>query len=102
MPLDISIVIPLYNEEESLPELVAWIDNVCSEHKYSYEVVLVDDGSRDNSWEVIKQLSIQYPAIKAIKFQRNYGKSPALYEGFKVASGNVVFTMDADLQDSPD
>ncbi len=100
--LDISIVIPLYNEEESLPELVEWIDHVCREHKYVYEVVMIDDGSRDNSWEVVKQLSAKYPAIKAIKFQRNYGKSPALYEGFKAASGKVVITMDADLQDSPD
>jgi glycosyltransferase involved in cell wall biosynthesis len=100
--LDISIVIPLYNEEESLPELIAWIDRVCNEHKFSYEVVMIDDGSKDNSWSVIQQLSAQYPAIKAIRFQRNYGKSPALYEGFKAASGNVVITMDADLQDSPD
>ncbi|MCD6013510.1 MAG: glycosyltransferase family 2 protein [Flavipsychrobacter sp.] len=100
--LDISIVIPLYNEEESLPELVEWIDRVCTEHKYAYEVVMIDDGSRDNSWEVVKQLAAKYPAIKAIKFQRNYGKSPALYEGFKAASGKVVITMDADLQDSPD
>lgn len=99
---DISIVIPLYNEEESLPELAAWIDRVCVEHKFSYEVIMVDDGSRDNSWEVVKELSAKNPAIKAIRFQRNYGKSPALYEGFKAASGNVVITMDADLQDSPD
>ncbi len=102
MPTDISIVIPLYNEEESLPELVAWIERVCTEHKFSHEVILVDDGSKDGSWDVVKQLSAQYPAVKAIKFQRNYGKSPALYEGFKAATGNVVFTMDADLQDSPD
>ena len=102
MTPDISIVIPLYNEEESLPELVAWIERVCSENKFSHEVVMIDDGSTDNSWEVIKGLSAQYPAIKAIKFQRNYGKSPALYEGFKAAEGNVVITMDADLQDSPD
>jgi len=102
MTPDISIVIPLYNEEESLPELVAWIERVCSENKFSHEVVMIDDGSTDSSWEVIKGLSAQYPAIKAIKFQRNYGKSPALYEGFKAAEGNVVITMDADLQDSPD
>jgi glycosyltransferase involved in cell wall biosynthesis len=102
MTPDISIVIPLYNEEESLPELVAWIERVCAENKFSHEVVMVDDGSTDSSWEVIKGLSAQYPAIKAIKFQRNYGKSPALYEGFKAAEGNVVITMDADLQDSPD
>src|SRR4051812_36053070 len=101
MSLDISIVIPLYNEEESLPELVAWIDRVCNEHKFSYEVIMIDDGSKDSSWEVIQQLSVQFPAVKAIRFQRNYGKSPALYEGFKAASGNVVITMDADLQDSP-
>ncbi len=100
--LDISIVIPLYNEEESLPELAAWIDRVCVEHKYAYEVVMIDDGSRDNSWEVVKELALKNPAIKGIRFQRNYGKSPALYEGFKAASGNVVITMDADLQDSPD
>jgi glycosyltransferase involved in cell wall biosynthesis len=99
---DISIVIPLYNEEESLPELVAWIERVCTEHNYSHEVILVDDGSKDNSWEVIKELSVKYPIIKGIKFQRNYGKSPALYEGFRAATGNVVITMDADLQDSPD
>ncbi len=102
MQLDISIVVPLYNEEESLPELVAWIERVCQEHKYSHEVIMIDDGSTDNSWEVVKQLSAQYPAVKAIRFQRNYGKSPALYMGFKAATGNVVITMDADLQDSPD
>ena len=102
MQLDISIVVPLYNEQESLPELVAWIERVCQEHKYSHEVIMIDDGSTDNSWEVVKQLSAQYPAVKAIRFQRNYGKSPALYMGFKAATGNVVITMDADLQDSPD
>ena len=102
MPLDISIVIPLFNEEESLPELVEWIERVCKEHGYSHEVIMIDDGSSDNSWEVVKELSGKYPAVKAIRFQRNYGKSPALYEGFKAASGNVVITMDADLQDSPD
>ncbi len=99
---DISIVIPLYNEEESLPELLAWIERVCTENKYSYEVIMIDDGSRDNSWDIVKQLSDKNPNIKGIKFQRNYGKSPALYEGFKAAAGNVVITMDADLQDSPD
>lgn len=92
----------MYNEEESLPELVAWIERVCREHKYAHEVILIDDGSNDNSWDVIKQLAVQYPVVKAIKFQRNYGKSPALYEGFKAARGAVVITMDADLQDSPD
>ena len=102
MQLDISIVIPLYNEEESLPELVAWIERVCAEHKYSHEVIMIDDGSTDDSWNVVKQLSAKHPAIKAIRFQRNYGKSPALYMGFKAATGNVVITMDADLQDSPD
>ena len=102
MQLDISIVVPLYNEEESLPELVAWIERVCKENKFSHEVIMIDDGSTDNSWEVVKQLSVQYPAVKAIRFQRNYGKSPALYMGFKAATGNVVITMDADLQDSPD
>lgn len=99
---DISIVIPLYNEEESLPELVAWIERVCAEHSYTHEVILVDDGSKDNSWAVIRELSAKYLAVKGIKFQRNYGKSPALYEGFRAATGNVVITMDADLQDSPD
>src|SRR4051794_28122838 len=102
MQPDISIVIPLYNEEESLPELVAWIERVCNEHTYSHEIILIDDGSTDNSWEVTTQLAAKYPAVKAIRFQRNYGKSPALYMGFKAAQGNVVITMDADLQDSPD
>jgi len=99
---DLSIVIPLYNEEESLPELVSWIERVCKENGYRHEVVMIDDGSTDSSWEVVKRLSQEYPAVKAIRFQRNYGKSPALYEGFKAADGNVVITMDADLQDSPD
>ena len=102
MQLDISIVIPLYNEEESLPELVEWIERVCVDNKFSHEVVLIDDGSTDDSWNVIKELATKYPSVKAIKFQRNYGKSPALYEGFKAATGDVVITMDADLQDSPD
>ena len=102
MQLDISVVIPLFNEEESLPELVSWITRVCKEHGYTHEIIMIDDGSNDDSWNVIKQLSTQYPSIKAIRFQRNYGKSPALYVGFKEASGNVVITMDADLQDSPD
>ena len=100
--LDISFVIPLYNEEESLPELVAWIERVCAENNYTHEVVMIDDGSKDNSWQIIKELSAKYKAIKGIRFQRNYGKSPALYEGFRAATGNVVITMDADLQDSPD
>jgi glycosyltransferase involved in cell wall biosynthesis len=102
MHLDISIVIPLFNEEESLPELITWIERVCAEHGYKHEVIMVDDGSTDNSWQVVTQLAAQFPAVKGIKFQRNYGKSPALYEGFKAASGDVVITMDADLQDSPD
>jgi glycosyltransferase involved in cell wall biosynthesis len=99
---DISIIVPLFNEDESLPELTDWIERVCSEHGYSYEVIMVDDGSTDNSWNVIQKLSEQNEAIKGIKFQRNYGKSAALNEGFKAATGNVVITMDADLQDSPD
>ena len=100
--MDLSIVIPLLNEEESLPELSAWIDKVMRDHNYSYEVIFVDDGSNDNSWEVIEQLRSQNSCIKGIKFQRNYGKSAALNEAFRVASGEVVITMDADLQDSPD
>ncbi len=102
MQIDISIVIPLYNEDESLPELAEWIERMCGEHGYTYEVIMVDDGSTDNSWDVIEELCTSNPHIKAIKFQRNYGKSAALNEGFKAAKGNVVFTMDADLQDSPD
>ncbi len=100
--MDISIVIPLLNEAESLPELSAWIHRVCEANKFSYEVLFVDDGSTDNSWEVIENLRSSNPAIKGIKFQRNYGKSAALNEAFKAAKGNVVITMDADLQDSPD
>ncbi len=99
---DISIVIPLYNEEESLPELVDWIERVCGEMGYSHEVIMIDDGSTDSSWDIIKRLSKDYSAVHGIKFQRNYGKSAALNEGFKAANGNVVITMDADLQDSPD
>ena len=101
--LDISVVVPLYNERESLPELMAWIDRVCSTEKLSYEVVMVDDGSNDGSWEVVEQLKEQYgDKLHAIHFMRNYGKSAALYCGFEAAQGEVVFTMDADLQDSPD
>lgn len=100
--MDLSIIIPLLNEEESLPELCAWIKRVCDEHAYTYEIILIDDGSTDRSWEVIEQLSDENPHIKGIKFQRNYGKSAALNEGFKAAKGDVVITMDADLQDSPD
>jgi glycosyltransferase involved in cell wall biosynthesis len=102
MQLDISVVIPLFNEEESLPELVSWIKRVCGEHGYSHEIIMIDDGSTDESWNVITQLSAQYAEVKGIRFQRNYGKSPALHVGFKTAEGNVVITMDADLQDSPD
>ena len=100
--LDISVVVPLFNEKESLPELVAWIDRVAHENSLSYEVIMVNDGSTDRSWEVVKELSAKYPAVKGISFMRNYGKSAALYSGFEMASGEVVFTMDADLQDSPD
>ncbi len=100
--MDVSIVIPLFNEDESLPELCAWIERVVVANKFSYEVLLIDDGSNDNSWEVIQHLAVKNDQIKGIKFQRNYGKSAALNEGFKVAKGNVVITMDADMQDSPD
>lgn len=100
--LDISVVVPLKNEEESLPELAAWIRRIMEEHRFSYEIWMVDDGSTDESWEVIKELSKADPCIKGIKFQRNYGKSAALNEGFHKAQGQVVITMDADLQDSPD
>jgi glycosyltransferase involved in cell wall biosynthesis len=100
--MDLSIVIPLYNEDESLPELMAWIERVMTENNYSYEVIMVDDGSTDNSWDVIQTLRNGNPHLKGIKFQRNYGKSAALNEGFKAAQGDVVITMDADMQDSPD
>lgn len=100
--MDLSIVIPLKDEEESLPELADWIKKVCDTNGYSYEMIMVDDGSTDDSWNVIEQLSKKNPAIKGIRFQRNYGKSAALNEAFKAATGDVVITMDADLQDSPD
>jgi glycosyltransferase involved in cell wall biosynthesis len=100
--MDVSVVVPLYNEEESLPELTTWIRRVAEENNYSYEIVLIDDGSTDDSWQVIEKLSQENPHIKGIRFQRNYGKSAALNEGFKVVTGEVVITMDADLQDSPD
>lgn len=100
--LDISVVVPLYNERESLGELTAWIDRVARENGLSYEIVMVDDGSRDGSWDEIERLSADYPSLRAIRFARNYGKSAALYCGFAEARGEVVFTMDADLQDSPD
>ena len=99
---DLSIVISLFNEEESLPELISWIEKVASREKYSYEVIMVDDGSTDSSWKIIKELSEKNPVIRGISFRRNYGKSAALYHGFKAAEGKVVITMDADLQDSPD
>ncbi|MDX2191400.1 MAG: glycosyltransferase family 2 protein [Bacteroidota bacterium] len=99
---DISVIIPLFNEEESIPELVEWIHKVMHEHKFLYEIILVDDGSTDNSWSAIEKLYPKYPQIKAIRFNRNYGKSAALNEGFQACSGQVVITMDADLQDSPD
>jgi glycosyltransferase involved in cell wall biosynthesis len=100
--MDISVVIPLFNEEESLPELAAWIDKVMIENKFSYEIIMIDDGSKDNSWQVVEKLQTKNPSTKGIKFRRNYGKSAALYCGFDVAQGDVVITMDADLQDSPD
>ena len=100
--MQISVVIPLFNEAESLPELMQWIDRVMQTHNYSYEVIMVDDGSKDNSWQNIQSLRTTYPSLKGIKFQRNYGKSAALNEGFKMAKGDIVVTMDADLQDSPD
>lgn len=100
--LDLSIVVPLYNEAESLPELVAWIDRVARANNLSYEAILVDDGSNDGSWAVIESLRRSYPAVRGIGFARNYGKSAALYCGFEAARGEVVITMDADLQDSPD
>jgi len=100
--MDLSIVIPLFNEDESLPELAAWIEKVMGDNGYSYEVIFVDDGSTDDSWKVITALHERNACLKGIKFQRNYGKSAALNEGFKAAQGNVVITMDADMQDSPD
>ena len=101
--MDISVIIPLYNEEESLPELFQWIQRVMNENGFSYEVIFVDDGSTDSSWSVIQRLKAESPdTVHAIKFRRNYGKSPALYCGFAAAQGDVVITMDADLQDSPD
>lgn len=99
---DVSVIIPLFNEKESLPELVEWIEKVVSKEGWTHEIIMVDDGSRDGSWEEIKSLSSMYPAIKGISFRRNYGKSAALFCGFESAEGRVVFTMDADLQDSPD
>lgn len=100
--MDISVVVPLYNEVESLPELTAWISRVMDANRFTYEVILVDDGSRDGSWDTICNLHAQNLAIKGVKFRRNYGKSAALNTGFDAAQGNVIITMDADLQDSPD
>ena len=100
--MDLSIVIPLFNEEESLPELSAWIERVMKENNFSYEVIMIDDGSTDSSWKVIEQLRSGNSNIKGVKFQRNYGKSAALNEGFKSSQGDVIITMDADMQDSPD
>lgn len=100
--MDISVVVPLFNEAESLPELHAWVERVMQANHLTYEMIFVNDGSTDNSWNVIEKLSKEDPCVKGIKFRRNYGKSPALYCGFKAAQGDVVITMDADLQDSPD
>ncbi|MBO5719944.1 MAG: glycosyltransferase [Bacteroidales bacterium] len=100
--MNISVVVPLYNEAESLPELHSWIKRVMNENNFTYEIIFVSDGSTDNSWEVIEKLSKEDNAVKGIKFRRNYGKSPALHMGFEKAEGDVVITMDADLQDSPD
>ncbi len=100
--LDISVVVPLYNEDESLPELAEWINKVMQENRFSYEVIFIDDGSTDKSWAVIEELHKKNPSFKGIRFRRNYGKSAALNSGFAITEGNVVITMDADLQDSPD
>ena len=100
--MDISVIVPLLNEAESLPELAAWIERVMAEHNFTYEIIMVDDGSTDGSWSVIQELHAQNPAVKGIKFRRNYGKSAALNTAFEACEGDVVITMDADLQDSPD
>jgi glycosyltransferase involved in cell wall biosynthesis len=103
--VNLSIVIPLYNEDESLPELAAWIHRVCTdsfEANFAYEIIMIDDGSTDDSWAIVQRLAAENPAVRGIKFRRNYGKSAALHEGFKATKGKVVITMDADLQDSPD
>jgi glycosyltransferase involved in cell wall biosynthesis len=99
---DISVIISLFNEEESLPELIGWIEQVMEKEKYAYEIIMVDDGSTDSSWKIIRELSSRNSAIRGISFRRNYGKSAALFHGFKAAEGRVVITMDADLQDSPE
>ena len=100
--MQVSIIIPLKNEDESLPELEAWIRRVCESNQLSYEIIMIDDGSTDRSWKVIEQLKLANPAVRGIKFRRNYGKSAGLHTGFQAAQGDVVITMDADLQDSPD
>ncbi|TAK43455.1 MAG: glycosyltransferase [Saprospiraceae bacterium] len=100
--MDISIVVPLFNEEESLPELEAWIRRIMETHGFSYEIVMVDDGSKDGSWQVVQRLSAENPSVRGIKFRRNYGKSAALHVGFEAVKGDIVITMDADLQDSPE
>ena len=100
--MDISVIIPLYNEDESLPELIAWIERVMKANHFSYEIVMIDDGSKDKSWEIIELESQRNNSIRGIKFRRNYGKSAALHSGFQIAQGDVVITMDADMQDSPD
>ena len=100
--MDISVVVPLFNEDESLTELESWIRKVMEENNFSYEIMMVDDGSTDNSWKVVQSLSEINPNVKGIKFRRNYGKSAALHTGFQAVQGDVVITMDADLQDSPD
>ena len=100
--MQLSIVIPFLNEQESLPELVQWIESVMNENNFSFEIILVDDGSKDGSWKYVQQICSEKENIKAIKFRRNYGKSAALNEGFKQTQGDVIITMDADLQDSPD
>jgi len=100
--MDISVIVPLYNEEESIPKLFEWIESVMNKHNYTYEVIFVDDGSNDKSWKVIEALQQQSSNVRGIKFRHNYGKSPALFCGFNGAKGDVVITMDADLQDSPD
>ena len=100
--MDISVIVPLYNEAESLPELTAWIERVMKENNFTYEILFINDGSTDESWDVIKDLQTKNSAVRGVCFRRNYGKSPALNTGFQRAQGDVVITMDADLQDSPD
>ena len=100
--MDISVIIPAYNEDESLPKLAAWIDRVMGDNNFSYEMIFIDDGSKDNTWLAIQELSKKYAAVKGIKFRRNYGKSAALQKGFELVNGDVIITMDADLQDSPE